>query len=444
MVMDAQTMKPPRIVIVGAGFGGAYCAQALEKALKPQEAELFLLDRRNYFAFTPLLVEAGTGSLQPRHAVISIRSFLKRSRFLMAEVIGVSPERNEIRFHIPGDELVQSLAYDQLVLALGSVTRVPPIPGLAEHGFGMKSLSDAVRLRDRAIRLLEQADALMDEALRRACLHFIVVGANFTGVEVAGEFLVYLQQASRRYPRVKLEECQVTLVEIGERVLPALDADLSRYAQDQLAAQGVRILLEQSVKEIRATEVVLRDDSILPSRTVIWCAGIAAPPAIWGSALPVDERGYLLCEPDTRVKGQDRIWAIGDCAVNVNAHGKSFPATAQHAVKEGEQLARNLARSLRGKATLPMNYRDRGNLVALGHHRGVAKVFGFKLSGFWAWFLWRTVYLAKMPGWVRRLRVTLDWSLDLLFPKDYVELGWDARAHEPVRDQGTNSRFKSE
>jgi NADH dehydrogenase len=415
--------RSARIVIIGAGFAGAYCAQALEKKLKGRNAEIVLVDRHNYFVFYPLLVEAGTGSLQPRHAVVSLRSFLRRSRFLMGEAVAIEPDANRVRVRLAGAEQDAVLDYDHCVLALGSVTSLPPVPGLREHAFEMKSLTDAVALRDRAIQHLERADAADDPALRRRLLHFVVVGGSFTGVEVAGEFIAFLRQASKRYPRVMAEDCRVSLVELRDRILPALDEDLSRYAAKQLERQGVTLHLERGVAVIEAESVQLDDGVRLDAQTVIWCAGIAAPPPLWEEELPVDALGYLRCAPDLRVVGQERIWGIGDCAVNVDSRGEVYPATAQHAVREGLHLARNLAAVLEGDEAKPLDYRSVGSLAALGCRTGVAKLLGIKLSGFWAWFLWRTIYLLKMPGWSRRLRVAIDWSLDLLFPKDYVELG---------------------
>jgi len=422
--MNATPGPGTRIVIVGAGFAGAYCAQSLERRLgRRQGAEIVLLDRQNFFAFTPLLVEAGTGSLEPRHAVVSVRAFIKRSRFLMAEATRVDANARRLHYRLEPGGAEQSLAYDQLVLALGSVTRQPPVPGLAEHGYGMKSLADAVALRDRAIRMLELAEASEVPAARAELLHFVVVGANFTGVEVAGEYLHFLRSASRRYPRLTPRDCRVTLIEISDRVLGALGDALSRYASRQLAREGVEILTRHSVEAIEPASALLDDGNRLASRTVIWCAGIAAPPPLWDAALPTDPQGWLLCDADMRVQGQERIWAIGDCAVNVDAAGRSLPATAQSAVQEGQQLAANLAAAVAGRPLRPLRYRHQGALAALGCRTGVAEVFGIKLSGFWAWFLWRTVYLVKMPGASRRLRVAVDWSLDLLFPRDDVTLG---------------------
>lgn len=423
-------VRPRRIVILGGGFAGAYCAQQLEKELRNTDVQIWLLDRNNYFVFYPLLVEAGTGSLEPRHAVVSLRSFLKRTEFRMAEILDVEPKRQRVHYHRIGAEEHAELGYDHLVIALGSVTRLPNVPGLAEHGFQLKGLADAVALRDRAIRMLEIAAGTSEKTKRERLLHVVIVGANFTGVEIAGEFLAFLREASRRYPNIDPRECQVTLVERSERILGALDADLADYAKRQMERRGMRVLIHASAQEIRADAVVLTNGEVLPSCTTIWCAGIAPPEVLREVGLPLDPLGYLLCESDQRVLGCENVWAIGDCSIQRSQEGHPLPATAQRAVQEGKHLAKNLRRVLLGQQPQAFRYSDRGALAALGCRTAVAKVFGVKLSGFFAWFLWRTVYLYKMPGWSRRLRVALDWTADLFFRRDYVQLGLHRRSAE--------------
>jgi NADH dehydrogenase len=416
-----------RIVIVGGGFGGAYCAQKLERLLPGGAVEIVLLDRHNFITFYPLLVEAGTGSLEPRHAVVSTRLFLRRTRFIMAEVIGIDFDACTVTYHLPDAAEPTGLSYDHLVLALGSVTMLPDVPGLHEHGFEMKSLADAVTLRDRAIRQLEHADAINDPAERQRLLHFVVVGASFTGVEVAGEFEVFLRRACRHYPNLDPRDVSVTVVELSDRILPALDEEMGRYALSALTRRGIDVRLESTVTRVEPHRVGLDCGEVLDADTVIWCAGIAPNPLIESLSLPTDSRGYIRCQPDLRVESFETVWAIGDAAVNVDPDGEAYPATAQHAVRQGEELARNLARALHGQATRSCRITSRGSLAALGCRTGVAKVFGLKLSGFPAWFLWRTVYLLKMPGWSRKFRVGLDWTMDLVFPKDEVQLGLTQR-----------------
>lgn len=412
-----------RIVIIGGGFGGAYLAQELEDQFNPQETEVILIDRNNYFVFYPLLIEAGTGSLEPRHAVVSIRAFLKKTRFIMAQVEGVDIQSKKIRYLHPEHGKTEEISYDHLAIGLGSVTKLPPVKGLAEYGFEMKSMSDAIGLRDRAIRMLEAADAEPSPEKRKSMLHFVVVGGNFTGIELAGEMEMFLRRATRYYRNVKLKDFKITLIEIADRVLSAVDPELSEYAMEHLKKRGIEFRLKCSVNEIAADHVVLSTGERIPTETVVWCAGIAPNPLIAKLNLPVDDRGYILCDSDLKVQGHENIWAVGDCAVNLGPDGKPYPATAQHAIKEGRHLAKNVIRALKGQPTLPCVIESQGSLAALGCRTGVAKVFGLKLSGFAAWFLWRSVYLFKMPGWSRKTRVGLDWMLDLFFPRDIVQLG---------------------
>ena len=412
-----------KIIILGGGFGGAYCAQILERKLVKERAEIILIDRNNYFLYYPLLIEAGTGSLEPRHAVVSIRSFLKHTTFIMGEVVHVSSEDQKVYYQLFDSDITQELECDQLVISIGSVTNLPDIPGLKSFGYEIKSLSDAVFLRDRAIQLLETANALTDPIEKKALLHFVVVGANFTGVEVAGEFDVFLKEASKVFSNVDANECKISLIELSKRILPALDEDLSYYAMSRLQKRGIDILLETTVKNVDEEQVILDDGEILKTHTVVWCAGIAQNPLIKNLPFPLDQRGYILCEDNLQVKGYQNVWAIGDCAVNPDSEGKPYPATAQHAVGQGKHLARNLVRVLQNKPTIPCNLSSQGALAALGCRTAVAKIFGIKLSGFTAWFLWRTVYLFKMPGMARRVRIALDWTMELLFKRDFVQLG---------------------
>jgi len=412
-----------RIVIVGGGFAGAYCAQRLERLLKPSEAEVVLIDRNNFFHFYPFLVEAGTGSLEPRHAVVAIRDFLHSTRFVMGTVTHADVEGSQIHFRLPNGKQAEALSFDHLVLSPGSVTRMPPVEGLREHGFEMKSLSDAVDLRDRAIRQLEIADSLPDAGGRARALQFVVVGANFTGGDVAREVHRFLHQAARSYRHVQDSDIRVSIVELGPRILPALDGDLAHYAEDRLKRRGIDLHLEASVEAVFEDHARMSGGGVLETETVIWCAGIAPNPLLKELDLPLDERGYVLCDRELRVQGLQHIWAVGDSAVNPDREGAAYPATAQHAVRQGQALAKNLARAIRGHEPLPCDIQSRGSLVALGCRTGVARIMGFKISGFAAWFLWRTVYLLKMPGLVRKIRVALDWTMDLLFRRPAVQLG---------------------
>jgi NADH dehydrogenase len=266
--MDEE--KRPTVVILGGGFGGAYCAAALEKAVRGRDVDIVLIDRHNYFIFYPLLIEAGTGSLEPRHAVVSIRKFLHRTTFRMAEVDGVDFPARRVSYRIRQSHEAGTIAYDHLVLALGSVTRLPDVPGLHEFGLQMKSLTDAVGLRDRAIQLLEAADATSNPDVRRALLNLVVVGGNYTGAEVAGEFDVFFKEASRYYKNVRASDCRVTLIEIADRILGALERELSDYALVRLRRRGIDVRLETSVSRIEEDRVTLNTGEVLPALGCRW------------------------------------------------------------------------------------------------------------------------------------------------------------------------------
>ncbi len=430
MSVEMIARTRPRIIIVGGGFAGAYCARALQKRLKQSDADILLIDPRNHFIFYPLLVEAGVGSLEPRHVVVGIRQYLsRRVRFRMGRVTDIDFAKQVVAYRVTGTERVRKAEYDHLVLAPGSSTMMPPVPGLRGHAFEIKSVPDAIGLRDRAIQLLEQANVETDDAKRRALLHFVVVGASFTGVEVAGEFNEFLRSATRQYRNLKPSDCQVTLVDLSDRILPALSRSLSEYARDKLEEGGAQILLNSTVNEVRADNVIVNGNERLDAHTLVWCAGIAQNPLSKRLDLPKDDRGYVLCERDLRVRGKNNVWAIGDTAVNTGPDGSPYPATAQHATREGKHVADNIARALSGHSLIPCDLTNLGALAPLGCRTAVAEVFGLRFSGFPAWWLWRTVYLMKMPTLGRKVRVAMDWSLDLFFKRDTTQLGMHRDRH---------------
>jgi NADH dehydrogenase len=415
-----------RIVILGGGFGGAYCAKALERRLNDTPCEIYLIDKQNYFVFYPLLIEAGTGGIEPRHAVIPLRPFLRRTHFHTGEIQSVDTNLQKVYYKIPWMDRVQEIPFDHLVIAMGSTTRMLNIPGLREYGLEMKSLADAIALRDRAIQMLELAESTQDARQRTALLHFVIVGGNFTGVELAGQLQELLTHASRYYRHVEAPECRVTLLEITDRILPALDQDLSRYAAEHLSQFGVNIRLRTSLEQVTPDSIRLSTGEQLAANTVISCAGVAPNPSISKLSLPsdvIDPKGYILCTRDFRVRGFSNVWAVGDCAVNTDAHGHPYPQTAQHAVREARALAVNLRAVLQGQPPVPSDITTRGSIAAIGEHRGVARIGRFRLAGLSAWMINRAYYLWQLPGFPRKLRILFDWMMDLLFSRDYVQLG---------------------
>ncbi len=425
-----------RVVVLGGGFGGAYAAQALAKNL-PADWEVLIIDRNNFLLFYPLLIEAGVGNIEPRQVVVPIRKFIrhkKNATFRMAEVTGIDVAQQQVHYVPVGTNETLGVHYDHLVIALGSVTKLPPVPGLEQHGFQIKSLTDGINMRDRGIRLLELANTVSDKALRQEILRVIVVGSNFTGIEFAGEYQDFMTDALRSYDNIDRNDVQMVVLEYAERILPAIDAELADYARAHLQKRGLDIRTKLSVKEVHSDQAVLTNDEIVRTHTVVWCAGIAPNPLLNKVAgLPRDERGYIECGPDLRVSGLTNIWAIGDLAKVLDSEGKPYAATAQNATRQGSHVAANIANVIGGRQTAPFRYNSVGSLAALGCRTAVAKVFGFKVAGIVAWWLYRTVYLMKMPSWSRRIRIILDWTVDLFFGREPVQLG--IRRVEPEHEE---------
>lgn len=423
MAQPTLSGQRKRIVIVGAGFGGAYAAKALKKHL-PKEHEVTVIDRNNFLTFYPLVIEAGVGNLEPRHVVVPIRRLLGKAEFILGEVTEIDTASQKIRYQVLGGDEAESIRYDHLILAPGSVTKLAPVPGLKEFGFEIKSLADSIEMRDRAIRTLELANTVTDQELRREILRVVVVGSNFTGIEFAGEYQDFLIDCSRTYKNVQKDDIQVYMLEMAKRILPALDEDLADYARRHLADRGLDIRTQTTVKEMTARAATLSTGEVVRTRTVVWAAGVAPPPLLDRiSGLPRNKQGYIDCEPTLLVKGFQNVWALGDCATVIAADGKPYAATAQNATRQGPALAKNLVRMMRNEPLQDFRFNPLGSLAALGDRTAVAKVFGIKTSGFIAYFLFRSTYLAKMPTLSRKVRVFLDWFLDIFFRRDPVQLG---------------------
>jgi NADH:ubiquinone reductase (H+-translocating) len=411
-----------RGVVVGAGFGGAYAAKKLEKSL-PHDYEVTVIDRNNFLLFYPLLIEAGVGNLEPRHVVVPIRKFLKRAEFVMGDVIAIDTDAQQITYRVLSGTDEAHLHCDHLVLGPGSVTRLPDIPGLKEFGFEIKSLADAIGMRDRAIQLLELANTLPDPATQRELLRIVVVGSNFTGIEFAGEFQAFLEESAKSYRNLRKDLIEVVVVEFADRILPALDADLAEFARKHLEGRGLKIRTKTSVQSMTDRSATLTNGEELATRTVVWAAGISPSPLL-DRVTPIarDKKGYLVCESDLRVQGMTNVWGLGDCAFVPAPDGTPYAATAQNATRQGTVAADNIVRSIKGEPTRPFKFKPLGSLAALGCRTAVAKVIGVKVSGFLAYFLYRVTYLGKMPTLSRKARVLIDWVLDIFFRQDPVQL----------------------
>lgn len=412
-----------RIVILGGGFAAIATAQRLEKRLRPDEADLVLISRENFSLFTPMLPEVSSGALDVRHIVTPIRSQLRRTRFILADVTALDVESRSVSYTHTLTGASENIGYDHAVIAIGAATSTFNLPGVAERVFALKTLEDAGILRNRFIWLLELADATPDEDERRRLLTLAVVGGGFTGVEAAGEMVELFRSVGRFYPNVKRDDVRIVLVEGGKTLLPGLPARMGEYSDRDLRRRGVRVITGDGVKSADDDGLELASGQRIETRTIIWSAGVRPRPLAVSGELPRRKNGTIAAGEDMRVPGFQTLWAIGDCAAIPDGAGGFYPPTAQHAIREGPVLADNIIAVLRGAPTKPFRYSALGMMASLGARKAVAQLPGNRvLTGFWAWFLWRSYYLSRLPGLDRKLRVAFDWTLELLFPRDISEL----------------------
>ncbi len=412
-----------RIVILGGGFGGVYAALHLERLLAGWlEAEICLVSRDNFFLFTPMLHEIAASDLEVTNIVNPLRKLLRRVKVFVGEVERIDLRNREVLVshgHYNGDNHTHCLEYDHLVLALGSVTNFFNLPGLAELSLPMKSLPDAIQLRARIIRRLEEANSECSLGDRESLLTFVVAGGGFAGVETVAALNDFVREAVQFYPNLNKRMLRVVLVHPGEVILPELGEALGRYAQQVLAKRGVELRLNTRVTSATENEVRLDDGPAISACTLIWAAGTMPHPLI--ASLPCrKECGRILVNQFLQSPDWPGVWAVGDCAFvpDSSQPGKCHPPTAQHAIRESKVVAQNIARTLAGRALKPFHFRTIGLLASIGRRTGVARIFGFNFSGFFAWWLWRTIYLSKLPGLDKKVRVAFEWTLDLLFRKD--------------------------
>jgi NADH dehydrogenase len=412
-----------RIVILGGGFGGVYAAMRLEKLLaRESEVEICLVSRDNFFLFTPMLHEIAASDLEITNIVNPLRKLLRRVKVFVGEVERIDLPNKKVvvtHGHHNEDNHSHTLKYDHLVLALGSITNFFNLPGLGELALSMKSLPDAIQLRARVIRILEGANAECSLGDRPSLLTFVVAGGGFAGVETVAALNDFVREALPFYPNLCERMLRVVLVHPGAVILPELGESLGRYAQKALAEKGVEICLSTRVTSMTANEICIKNGPPIPSRTLIWTAGTMPNPLL--ASLPCQkESGRILVNESLQIPDWPGVWAVGDCASvpDVREPGKSHPPTAQHAIREGRVVAQNIALTLAGRPPKPFSFKTIGLLASIGRRTGVARILGFNFSGFFAWWLWRTIYLGKLPGFDKKVRVAFDWTLDLLFRKD--------------------------
>lgn len=410
-----------RVLIVGGGFGGIYAALELERRLRARDGvEVTIVNRDNFFLFTPMLHEVAASDLDVTHIVNPVRKLLPKTGFFDGDVEAIDMDRKVVVVSHGADGHTHALPYDHLIVALGAITNFFGLPGLAERAFTMKSLGDAIALRNRLIALLEEADTECCAAIRDRLLTFVVAGGGFAGVETIAGINDFVRESLRFYPNLSEDMIRMVLVHPGDVILPELSPSLGRYAARKLGDRGVDVRTGTRVAAVGADTVTLTDGTTLASATVVWTAGTTPNPLL--GALPCNkERGRLLVDEHLAVPGHAGVWSLGDCALVPDGKGGFHPPTAQHAIRQGRCVARNVVAAIRGKAPRKFVFRTIGQLASLGRRTGVAQIFGVNFSGFVAWWLWRTIYLAKLPRLEKKLRVALDWTLDLVFSKDLVK-----------------------
>ena len=411
-----------RILILGSGFGGLYTALQLDKTLaKDDDISITLVNRENFFLFTPMLHEVAASDLDITHIVSPVRKLLKRVKVFNGGVEGIDLKAKTVQVSHGNEHHHHTLNYDHLVLSLGSITNFYGNAGLEANAMTMKSLGDAIYLRNHMISNLEEADFECCPHVREPLLNFVVAGGGFAGVETIAGINDFLREALRFYPHLTEDMLRIVLVHGGDAILPELSPKLGKYAEEKLRKRGVEIHLNTLVSEATEREVVLSNGMRFASNTVIWTAGTAPNPLL--NTLPCDkDRGRICANQFMEVEGFDGVWAVGDCSAIVDPKtGKTYPPTAQHAIRQGKVLAQNITASIRGGRKKAFVFETIGQLAALGRRTGVAQIFGFNFSGFIAWWLWRTIYLMKLPRFEKKLRVALDWTLDLIFTKDPVQ-----------------------
>ena len=432
---DPGSASPTRILILGGGFGGVFTARELERVLgSDPTVEITLISRENFFLFTPMLHEVAASDVDITHIVNPIRKIVRHTNLFVGEVERIDLEKRRVIASHGLSRHPHEFQYDHLVIGLGGVTSFHGIPDLEEHALQMKSLADAIVLRNRLIENLEEADADCAVDRRTTALTLVVAGGGFAGVETVAAASDFLRDSLGAYPHLREQDLHVVLVHDGAVILPELDEALGRYAQKKLSDYKVEVRTGVRVSGVSRTGVRLDDGTDIPTNTLVWTAGAAANPLI--QTLPCKlERGRVVANEYLEVPDWPNLWALGDCAMIRNPRtGDLYPPTAQHAMREGRVLARNIVASLRGGEKQPFVFTTIGTLASLGRRTGVARIFGTNLSGFPAGLLWRAIYLAKLPRFEKKLRVALDWLLDIVFSKDLVQFRADIGPRAALSD----------
>jgi NADH dehydrogenase len=399
-------------LIVGGGFAGAYVAKLLGKR------GATIVSRENFMLYTPILPEAASGTLEPRHAVVPLRQMCPHAELLLGNAVGLDEERRTVHVEMSGRTV--DVEFEHLVLALGAIPRALPIPGLAEHAVGFKDLADAIYLRNHVLRELEDAAAEIEPATLPAHLTFVFIGAGYAGVEALAELSDLVHGALRYYPMLRGVTQRWVLVDAAPKILPEIPTRLGDYAAEQLRKRGIEIHVGTTLERVEDGTAVLSDGTRIETHTLVWTAGVRASPDVSHWGLPTDERGRVKVDELLRVEGRENVWALGDNAAvpNQATPGQTDPPTSQHALRQARRLVRNLT-----DVPEPYRYRMLGQVATLGRNKGIADVMGVRVRGFPGWFVTRSYHLYQLPLVSRKLRVVADWTVQLFFPRDIAELG---------------------
>lgn len=424
-------MRARHVVILGGGYVGLYTALGLKRSVRRGAARVTVVDPRSAMTYQPFLPEAAAGSLAPHHVVVPLRQTLPHAAVITARVEAIDHARRSVTLQPPVGEAFQ-LGYDELVVALGSISRTLPIPGLAEHAMAFKQIEEAIALHNHALDRLDVAASIEDRAMRAKALTFVFVGGGYAGVEALGEVEDMLRSATRFYPTVSPDELRFVLVEAADRILPEVGDDMGKYTVDRLRDRNIEVRLNTRLASAVDQHVMLTDGAAFDADTIVWTAGVRANPVLSRSDLPIDDKGRIKTRPDLRVEGVDNAWAAGDNAAvpDLTHPGELTSPSAQHAVRQAKVLAANISNSLRGRPLEVYRHNHVGSVASLGLHKGVAQVYGVKLRGFPAWFMHRTYHMARMPTFNKKVRIVLDWTLALFFRRDFASLGGIHRPHD--------------
>ncbi|MFD4116201.1 NAD(P)/FAD-dependent oxidoreductase [Streptomyces niveus] len=463
-ISRGTTPAPPpraRVLVIGGGYVGMYTALRLQQKLKRGEAEVVVVSPNAYMTYQPFLPEAAAGSISPRHVVVPLRRVLPNCTIIVGEARSIDHARrvatlttlaseeeaaNRTTADRPGAPRIPlaknagdaatdaheppgsfEMTYDELVLAPGSISRTLPVPGLAEHGIGFKTVEEAIALRNHVLEQMDIASSTRDPELRDAALTYVFVGGGYAGVEALAELADMARYATRYYHNVKADDLKWILVEASDHILPEVGHDMGKYAVRELRARNIDVRLETRLDSCENRVAVLSDGTRFPTRTVVWTAGVKPHPILAATDLPLDKRGRLICTAKLTVDGAEHAWSAGDAAavpdLAADEPGAECAPNAQHAVRQARVLAENIVASLRGETPRDYRYRYAGSVASLGLHKGVAQVYGRKLKGYPAWLMHRVYHLSRVPTFNRKARVLAEWTLSGLFKREIVSLG---------------------